>query len=503
MMRMLSRSSYGARLNGSQSTLAISLKQSFKASQGYIHRVSGVQPIPSQPLTIEEALNCNGRLTIAEKGINLCISLGSCGIAYFMSRRPLKEMLSISHLAYMILFGSIISFVVYNAQKYGKYSRLKRSEMELKSHNSTWIDMAQKDGGTVKLHCRVEKPNNVEIRHAIHCVHGFGSHSFSFSFIQKRLANAVSSLVTSHDICGFGLSQRPFEYLPYTMKFHGSASVYILDRLLQDIPESQKNGQKVRKILIGHSLGCSAVAEALIEGNDIAGAIMIAPAILSFQKKSPKKGAQRGNTIMETFESLVENEDSILDLDWDQIGTGCRKILLSIKTILLALVTEILTGILYILSPLLKIFLGVAVFPRAFWDFGLASAVKTRDSITNWDMYLDNYRIPVLVKGWEDGLLRFVLARISRKKGIIHALKQIWHSEDSMPQVHRLADTNNVPILIIHGRQDMIVPIINSRRLAEYIPNTQLKVLEYCGHMPHEELPSEFLHIAEKFIQGL
>ena len=462
------------------------------------------QRVQAESLAIEQDLNYNPQLTMAEKGINLLITVGACGMMLLISRKPLKEIISIPYILCMAIICSLIAYIVYAVQMYRRYNRLKRSEMELKSSNSKWIDMQQEDGGSVRLHCRVEVPHDTDVSCAIHCVHGFGSHSFSYSFVQKRLAHALSSLVTSHDMCGFGLSQRPLGYLPYTMKFHGHASVYILEKMLQETSQAGTRGRKVKKILIGHSLGCSAICEALIENSDISGAIMIAPAILSYNKRSRNRDERsRSATVMAAVDSLVENEDSMFDLDWDQIGTGLRKTLLSVKAIIMAIVSEIVTGILFLLSPLLKILLGVAVFPRTFWDFGLASAVKTRESFRDWDTYVDNYRIPVLVKGWEEGLLRFVFARITRKKGIVHALKQIWQSKDSLPQAHRLADANSAPILIVHGRQDLIVPLVNSERLAEYIPNTSLKVFESCGHQPHEELPEEFLQIAQEFIESL
>lgn len=479
----------------------------------YSQRKSVQRKIRSQPFAIDEALNFSSHLTMTEKGINLVVSLGICSILLLLTKKPSKEMFLVPYLAFIVLLGSSIAFIVYAMQLYRKYSLLKRSELELQSKNSAWINMHQEDGSAVKLHCRVECPrvDPSGISYGIHCVHGFGSHSFSFSFVQRRLAHALSSLVSSHDICGFGLSQRPSGYIPYTMKFHGHASIHILDTLLKDMSgeKSFRHGQKVKKILIGHSLGCSAVAEALIENKDdnVAGAILIAPAILSYGRKTsfgsvgetkvPEKAK-----VLRMVDGLLENEDSRSDLDWDQVGMVCYKIFLTIQTIFLALVTEFFTGVLFLVSPLLKVLLGVAVFPRKFWEFGLTNAIKSKESIDNWDRYIDNYRIPVLVKGWEEGLLRFVLARISRKKGILHALRQIWHSKDSFPQIHRLAERNTVPILIVHGQQDVIVPLINSRRLVEYIPNAELSIFD-CGHMPHEEMPSEFLEIAERFIRSL
>jgi pimeloyl-ACP methyl ester carboxylesterase len=43
------------------------------------------------------------------------------------------------------------------------------------------------------------------------------------------------------------------------------------------------------------------------------------------------------------------------------------------------------------------------------------------------------------------------------------------------------------PVLLLAGRQDRVVPLAIVRRLAEAIPNTRLRVLDRCGHVPQEE----------------
>ena len=43
---------------------------------------------------------------------------------------------------------------------------------------------------------------------AIHALHGFGASVYSWSMVHWQLAQAVQGLVTSHDMPGFGLSER-------------------------------------------------------------------------------------------------------------------------------------------------------------------------------------------------------------------------------------------------------------------------------------------------------
>jgi len=42
----------------------------------------------------------------------------------------------------------------------------------------------------------------------VHCYHGFGANLWSWSLVQERLAKALDAVVTSHDMPGFGLTQR-------------------------------------------------------------------------------------------------------------------------------------------------------------------------------------------------------------------------------------------------------------------------------------------------------
>ncbi len=43
---------------------------------------------------------------------------------------------------------------------------------------------------------------------AIALYHGFGANTFSWSFVDRKLARQLQGLVVSHDMPGFGLTQR-------------------------------------------------------------------------------------------------------------------------------------------------------------------------------------------------------------------------------------------------------------------------------------------------------
>jgi pimeloyl-ACP methyl ester carboxylesterase len=59
-----------------------------------------------------------------------------------------------------------------------------------------------------------------------------------------------------------------------------------------------------------------------------------------------------------------------------------------------------------------------------------------------------------------------------------------------------------IPTLLIWGRQDRIVPLRFGHRLAEDLPESQLEILEDCGHIPHEEKPDESYEVFWDFLKS-
>jgi pimeloyl-ACP methyl ester carboxylesterase len=57
-----------------------------------------------------------------------------------------------------------------------------------------------------------------------------------------------------------------------------------------------------------------------------------------------------------------------------------------------------------------------------------------------------------------------------------------------------------MPILVITGDDDRIVPTEQSVRLADELPNAELVVIAQCGHLPHEEQPDEFMRAVRDFL---
>lgn len=96
----------------------------------------------------------------------------------------------------------------------------------------------------------------------------------------------------------------------------------------------------------------------------------------------------------------------------------------------------------------------------------------------------EGYQKPLRVADWDKALWELTLA--SRESGLPERLAEF-----------------NLPVLVITGDDDRIVPTEQSIRLAGELPDAQLVVVPQCGHLPQEECPEEFLKAVRDFLSGL
>lgn len=91
------------------------------------------------------------------------------------------------------------------------------------------------------------------------------------------------------------------------------------------------------------------------------------------------------------------------------------------------------------------------------------------------------YRKPLQAENWDRALWELVIAG--------HDLKLAGQ----LSQVQ-------LPVLVITGDDDRIVPTELSVRLARELPNAELVVFPACGHVPQEECPALFLEAVADFL---
>lgn len=82
------------------------------------------------------------------------------------------------------------------------------------------------------------------------------------------------------------------------------------------------------------------------------------------------------------------------------------------------------------------------------------------------------------------------------------ALWELTLASEPVDLANRLAEFT-LPVLVVTGDTDRIVPTEQSVRLAGELPNARLVVIPQAGHVPHEERPDLFLQAVADFLQAL
>ncbi len=59
-----------------------------------------------------------------------------------------------------------------------------------------------------------------------------------------------------------------------------------------------------------------------------------------------------------------------------------------------------------------------------------------------------------------------------------------------------------VPTLILWGKHDRLIPLKFGERLNKDIKNSTLKIIEKCGHVPHEEKPAITYNLINEFLNN-
>ena len=84
------------------------------------------------------------------------------------------------------------------------------------------------------------------------------------------------------------------------------------------------------------------------------------------------------------------------------------------------------------------------------------------------------------------------------KHALIHSARQIMP-----PDVEKIAAryaTIALPTLILWCDHDRIVPVEIGIKLAREMPNANFRIIDQCGHMPHEEQPEATMLQIRQFL---
>ena len=96
----------------------------------------------------------------------------------------------------------------------------------------------------------------------------------------------------------------------------------------------------------------------------------------------------------------------------------------------------------------------------------------------------EGYRKPLKANNWDKALYEFTIAG------------------NPVNYSGRLADLT-MPVLVVTGDDDRIVPTEQSIQLSREIPGAELVVLKDCGHVPQEECPDQFMTSMQSFLEDV
>jgi pimeloyl-ACP methyl ester carboxylesterase len=77
-----------------------------------------------------------------------------------------------------------------------------------------------------------------------------------------------------------------------------------------------------------------------------------------------------------------------------------------------------------------------------------------------------------------------------------------WQPRLYDPYLHKWLHRLQMPVKLVWGAQDKVMPVAFGHALKALIPNAELEILENCGHLPQAEKPREFCACVKQLAQG-
>jgi 2-hydroxymuconate-semialdehyde hydrolase len=131
------------------------------------------------------------------------------------------------------------------------------------------------------------------------------------------------------------------------------------------------------------------------------------------------------------------------------------------------------------------------------------------DAVWGYQPSYDNMRHLMDLFAWDRGLVNDELAEMRYQASIRPGFQESFAAMFPAPRqrwVDALASSEaairGLPheTLVIHGREDQVIPLANSLTLAQWIPNAQLHVFGHCGHWTQIEHADRFARLVGDFL---
>jgi len=92
------------------------------------------------------------------------------------------------------------------------------------------------------------------------------------------------------------------------------------------------------------------------------------------------------------------------------------------------------------------------------------------------------------------------MIRATPVPGIVGALSAMRDRPDSTGMLSSLRE---IPVLVVSGEEDRIIPVTQARALAAAIPGARLRVIAGAGHLPPVERPAETTEVLREFLEEI
>ena len=492
------------------------------------------------------------KLSNVERFGAACVAL-PVGAVPLARRLPLQGRLTVS-LALLAAAARIV--LVFAALRLGR--RLQKqagvlvSERQAAVEGSNFVELAE----GARVHYLLSEPPHVPPLPAdgttrprappllVHLNHGFGANAFTLDPLIESLGSAMRARAPSgaplwlcaHDRLGFGLSSRPREAREYGVACGAALGLGLLDALpLGDASDRTA----CRTIFVGHSLGASLSARmAVLERARVAprrllqlaglaatGAgdgeahaplrpaaaaiVLIAPALVAgASARPPSEGV-----VEAPAPSPSPSPSASPSLSPARRRPRAAALVAGMGAALgTASQASLLLLVRAIILPLL--------WSARFWKRGIGAAYA--DAARLAPPMLTRYRWPAQVAGADRGVACFVLSALLGAR-LLHTadftsvgapVARDAEARDAEAraaaalamtdaQLVRALREAEVPVLIVHGTDDRLVPLSNSRRLAQQLgPLATLVELPGCGHCPQEEDPERVAEEVSAFLKA-
>ena len=456
---------------------------------------------------------------------------------FLLLKSTILSSMSLSPLLVLVSFAAILALAVLLEKEKKERDRLV-SAIEAKDVNSRFADV---DG--VSVHHKYFTSSSSSVNESgvlFSCAHGFGANTYSYEmgFVDKLLEKneANNSIgVVCHDSVGFGLTERPrTDLMKYTKVFNA--------KCLKAMAKEYVGKETKKKVVyVGHSLGTiAATLTTTLKGDEDdatkpAALVLIAPAFLVKKEKKKKKNVEANDGVEEEEQEVTKKKPipkkKIIAPDDEFYDEELfnRVVLSSLKAVWGWIKSSLFN---LLAKPLLYVLLRTIVRSKQFWRNGLSNVVaKSKTSLVD-ESWIDGYRRPRVVQNWDLGMINFVSASLNdlgadlkaifRRHMRIYADKPNEYdvSMNPMDALKKSAWEKNIPILIVHGNEDKVVPISNSVNIYNRLttapafedeeeektasaspPVVKFVVMENTGHCPHEEDPETLATVVGDFLR--